>query len=359
MTVSNEFWQQIRQYAQQTLQLTDIAATNTDLTPYLPYFNDWIEKGYHADLTYMTKHGDLRWRPDKLVPGTQSVIVATLNYLPEQYSLKKIRQRLTTPSNYAAISYYAQGRDYHKVLRKKLEKLAQYITQQTNADHTYRVFTDSAPVLEKPLAEKSGLGWIGKHGNLMNRNGSFFFIGVIFTSINFQNQRYAPYHDHCGRCQACITQCPTGAIVANKVVDANRCLSYLTIENKGGIPLEFRRPLGNRIYGCDDCQLVCPFNQSSQTTSITDFLPRSSLTPKRLIELAQWDEPTFLQQTQGSAIRRIGHWAWIRNIVIALGNAPFDQTIIHQLKTMAQFYQHDPVVSEHINWALNQHLNPV
>ncbi len=277
----------------------------------------WLEQGFHAEMAYMTKHGAKRSRPGELIPGTRRVISVRMDYLPEPQD--SALQVLDNPL-LAFISRYALGRDYHKVLRKRLQRLAKRI-EQAVGEYGYRVFVDSAPVLEKPLAEKAGLGWIGKHSNLINQSaGSWFFLGEIYTDLPLLLDE--PAQNHCGSCRACLDICPTRAIVEPYQVDAGRCISYLTIELKGSIPVEFRKAIGNRIYGCDDCQQVCPWNRFAQLTVIDDFLPRHGLDASDLCEVFLWDEALFLKRTEGSAIRRIGHLCWLRNIAVALGNAP-------------------------------------
>jgi len=254
----------------------------------------------------------------------------------------------------ALISRYALGRDYHKVMRSRLKKLARRI-EEAVGPFGHRVFTDSAPVLEKPLAEKSGLGWIGKHTNLLNRHaGSWFFLGEIYTDLELPADE--PVSDHCGSCRRCIDICPTQAIVAPYQLDARRCISYLTIELKGSIPEEFRRPMGNRIYGCDDCQMVCPWNRYAQHSRVDDFRPRKDLDAGDLVELFAWDEATFLERTEGTAIRRIGVERWLRNIAVALGNAPTTPAVVAALQ--ARRDHESALVREHVEWALGQHGEP-
>ncbi|WP_119328461.1 tRNA epoxyqueuosine(34) reductase QueG [Cysteiniphilum halobium] len=355
-SVNLEQWSSIKQFALNTLSISDISVTDCQLNQYIPKYQSWIEQGYHADLEYMVKHGSKRYTPHELVTGTKSIIVIRLNYLPQAYCFKGIRQKLATPSVDAAISVYAHGRDYHKVLRQKLSKLSNFI-QSIFPEHSARVFTDSAPVLEKPLAEKAGLGWIGKNSNLLHPiDGSFFFIGCIYSNLDFSAFAQPLIADQCGKCQACIKACPTNAIVNNKVIDANKCISYLTIENKGMIPLQYRQAIGNRIYGCDDCQLVCPINKEAPITTEPDFLARSHLSNQSLINLAQWSEQEFLKKTEGSAIRRIGYHAWLRNIYVALGNAPFSTEIIALLETAKQTHTNNVLLLDHINWGIEQQM---
>ena len=344
-------WQQIKSFAIEKLGFSDIAATDCDLSAYIPKFKQWLAKHYHGDLGYMTKHGHKRYTPEALVKNTKSVIMVRLNYLPERYRFKNLRQQLQNKSKIAKISYYAQGRDYHKIIRKKLLKLDDFIKQLLPA-HQCRVFSDSAPVLEKPLAEKAGLGWIGKNSNLINnQHGSFFFLGSLYSNIDFSAFSNPKQQDYCAACKACIKACPTDAIVDGRMVDAKKCISYLTIENKGQIPVEFRKKIGNRIYGCDDCQLVCPINVHAPLTDEKDFLTRQSLSAASLVDLLAWNEEKFLACTEGSAIRRIGYTAWLRNIIVGLGNAPKSSAIITALVQKSKEIKH-PMLTEHIDWAI-------
>jgi epoxyqueuosine reductase len=330
------------------LGLDAIGITDTCLQQAELLLAQWLREGFHGDMDYMSRHGSKRSRPDELQPGTLSVIAARLNYLPEPLSLSLAVQQ---DAQQAFISRYALGRDYHKVLRKRLQKLAERIEREIGAG-TYRVYVDSAPVLEKPLAQKAGLGWIGKHTNLIAKQaGSWFFLGEIYTDLPLISD--LPAQDHCGSCQACLEVCPTQAIIAPYVLDARRCISYLTIELQGAIPEHFRQAIGNRIYGCDDCQQVCPWNRFAQLTREEDFLPRHSLDSQTLIQLFAWNEVEFLTRTQGSAIRRLGYERWLRNIAVALGNAPTTATLIRALTQRHQ----DPssLVREHVAWALQRH----
>jgi epoxyqueuosine reductase len=308
----------------------------------------WLERQFHGEMGYMSHHGMKRSQPDLLVPGTLRVISVRMDYLPEDQQVA--RELLDHPSK-AYISRYALGRDYHKVLRSRLRKLARAI-QEEIGPFGYRVFVDSAPVLEKPIAEKAGLGWIGKHTNLLNRRaGSWFFLGELYTDIELPVDQ--PEQSHCGTCRACIDICPTGAIVGPYRLDARRCISYLTIELKGSIPLEFRSMIGNRIYGCDDCQLVCPWNKFAARTGEQDFAPRHNLDSADLTELFQWDEETWKARTEGSAIRRIGYEQWLRNVAVALGNATGTAAVIAALKSRQD--SASSIVREHVEWALRQH----
>ena len=309
---------------------------------------DWLAAGRHGEMDYMARHGTRRARPAELVPGTVRVISVRMDYLPER--VMPTQAVLDDPQR-AFVSRYALGRDYHKVLRTRLQKLADRISARVGA-FGYRVFTDSAPVLEKALAEQAGLGWIGKHTNLIHRDtGSWFFLGELYTDLPLPLD--VPATNHCGSCHACIDICPTGAIVAPYELDARRCISYLTIELHGPIPLELRPLIGNRIFGCDDCQLVCPWNKFAQPTHEPDFAPRHRLDAPQLVALFAWTEEEFLRNTEGSAIRRIGYVRWLRNIAVALGNAPRSESVIAALRARAE---HSSVlVREHVAWALARH----
>jgi epoxyqueuosine reductase len=294
----------------------------------------------------MARHGQRRSRPAELVAGTVRVICARLDYLPPARDIAAV---LADPA-LAFVSRYALGRDYHRVLRTRLQRLATRIAERVGT-FGYRVFVDSAPVLEKPLAEKAGLGWIGKHTNLIARDaGSWFFLGEIYTDLPLPVD--APATGHCGRCQACLDVCPTRAIVAPYRLDARRCISYLTIELEGPIPEPLRAALGNRVYGCDDCQLVCPWNRFARLTTEADFLPRHDLDQATLIELFGWEEAEFLRRTEGSAIRRIGHLRWLRNIAVAIGNGPATAPARHALE--ARSAHSSTLVREHVGWALDR-----
>lgn len=326
-----------------------IGIADTDLSTAELRLQDWLAKNFHGEMDYMAAHGTKRSRPHELMPGTLRVITVRLNYWPEAADAST---NLATPER-AYVSRYAVGRDYHKVLRSRLQQLAEKIEAVTGA-FGYRVFTDSAPVMEVELATKSGLGWRGKHTLLINQNeGSYFFLGEIYTFLPLPID--TPHGDHCGSCFACAAACPTGAIVGPYQVDARRCISYLTIELKGSIPIELRPLMGNRIYGCDDCQLVCPWNRFAKTDSLPDFQPRHGLDSTTLVELFGWSEEEFLNKTEGSAIRRIGHERWLRNIAVALGNAPATVQSISALK--ARLSHCSALVREHVEWAL-QRLTP-
>ena len=309
---------------------------------------DWLKAKFHGSMDYMERHGSKRSRPEELVPGTVRVISVRMDYLPESQDAAKA---LLDDGSIAYISRYALGRDYHKVLRGRLRALARHIEERIG-EFGYRVFVDSAPVLEKALAEKAGIGWVGKHTNVLNRDsGSWFFLGELYTDLPLPVD--TPEVSHCGTCSACIDVCPTKAIVAPYSLDARRCISYLTIENKGAIPVEFRKAIGNRIYGCDDCQLFCPWNKFAEPTGEDDFAPRHGLDTPKLTDLFSWSEETWLEKTEGSAIRRIGHERWLRNVAVALGNA--DTTPEVQSALAARQHDESPLIAEHVEWALKQH----
>jgi epoxyqueuosine reductase len=313
---------------------------------------DWLRRGRHGEMGYMARHGTRRSRPAELVPGTLRVVSVRVDYLPEDQDA--MEARLADPTT-AFISGYALGRDYHKVLRRRLQRLAERV-QAVIGPFGYRVFVDSAPVLEKPLARRAGLGWVGKHTNLINaRAGSWFFLGEIYVDLPLPADE--PADDHCGRCRACLDVCPTGAIVAPYELDARLCVSYLTIELKGPIPEALRPLIGNRVFGCDDCQLVCPWNRFAAATSEEDFLPRHGLAGASLIELFAWDEPEFLRRTEGSPIRRIGHQYWLRNIAVALGNAPPSPAVVAALETRQGHASE--LVREHVAWALDRQVRSI
>ncbi len=308
----------------------------------------WLELERHGEMHYMQKHGDMRSHPEQLVPGTVRVISARMNYWPRASA--DARAELGDARR-AYVARYAVGRDYHKLMRKRLKAYAESIEQRVGP-MGYRVFVDSAPVLERALARNAGLGWIGKHTNLLDRNaGSWFFLGEIFTDVPLPPD--APVTEHCGSCRACIDVCPTGAIVAPYELDARRCISYLTIELKGSIPEALRPAIGNRIFGCDDCQLFCPWNKFAQTASEDDFTPRHGLDSATLVELFGWSEDEWSERTAGSAIRRAGYEGWLRNIAVALGNAPTEPEIVDALRTRANHAS--AMVREHVEWALERH----
>jgi epoxyqueuosine reductase len=311
------------------------------------YLNAWLAAGMHGEMEYMARHGSRRSRPAELVPGTLRVISARMDYWPGNAAAADAV--LADPS-LAYVSRYALGRDYHKLLRRRLQQLADRISAEIGP-FGYRVFTDSAPVLEKALARNAGLGWIGKHSNLIDKQtGSWFFLGEIYTDLPLPVD--APAGNHCGTCTRCIPACPTGAIVAPYQVDARRCISYLTIELHGAIPEALRPAIGNRIYGCDDCQLVCPWNKFARISAEPDFRVRHGLDAASLVELFGWDETTFLSRSEGSAIRRIGWERWLRNIAVALGNGPASADAMAALQARAD--HPSAMVREHVGWALQR-----
>jgi epoxyqueuosine reductase len=322
--------------------------TTTELDAAEAHLLRWLNAGRHGQMAYMERHGTRRSRPAELVPGTVRIISLRMDYWPPQ--ARGAGEVLQDPE-LAFVSRYALGRDYHKVVRKRLQRLADRITSCTGP-FGYRAFTDSAPVLEKALAENAGLGWIGKHTNLINeRAGSWFFLGELFTNLPLPAD--PPATNHCGDCHACIEACPTQAITAPYQLDARRCISYLTIEARGSIPVPLRTALGNRIYGCDDCQLVCPWNRFATPSSEADFAPRHGLDARELVSLFQWSEPVFEQKMRGSAIYRIGYECWLRNIAVALGNAPTTPAVVLALEEKSR--HPSELVREHVAWALQQH----
>lgn len=334
----------------QDLGFQHVGITDIDVGIAESRFLAWLAAGRHGDMDYMARHGTRRSRPAELIPGTISVICARMDYLPEPH--RKLDEALADPVR-AFVSRYALGRDYHKLMRRRLQGLASRIAREIGP-FGHRVFVDSAPVLEKPLAQKAGLGWIGKHTNLIHRKGgSWFFLGEIYTDLDLPPD--SPANDHCGRCRSCLDICPTGAIVAPYELDARLCISYLTIEHRGSIPEPLRALMGNRIYGCDDCQLVCPWNRFARLTAEADLLAREGLNTATLIELFAWDEATFLARTEGSAIRRIGHVRWLRNLAIALGNGPASVEVRQALATRVT--HPDPLVREHVRWAIARHAD--
>ena len=328
------------------LGFQQVGIANTDLTLAEQRLEQWLGEHNHGDMAYMAAHGAKRSRPTKLVPGTLSIVSVRMDHLPPNDRPLEILER----PELGYVSRYALGRDYHKILRKRLQRLADRIAEQAGR-FGYRVFVDSAPVLEKPIAEKAGLGWVGKHTNLVNRRaGSWFFLGELYTDLPLPPD--LPAANHCGRCKACMEICPTRAITAPYILDARRCISYLTIELRGPIPEELRPLMGNRIYGCDDCLLACPWNRFATPTVEQDFLPRNGLDSPQLMDLFRWTEQEFLSRLEGSPIRRIGHERWLRNIAVALGNAPASAEII---ETLENWKEHpSEIVREHVEWALGQ-----
>ena len=338
---------QVQEWAQE-LGFADIGFSDTDLSAASKEFREWLRRGFNGEMSYLSRNLEKRFDPQRLLPGTVRIISARMDYSPEAFP-----NALKDPS-IAYVSRYALGRDYHKVVRKRLAKIARKLVAATGGTH--RAFVDSAPVLERPIAEKAGLGWVGKNTLILNRQaGSFFFLGEIFTDIPFEVST-PNGKDHCGSCSSCITSCPTGAIVGPRELDARLCISYLTIEFKGSIPLELRPLVGNRIFGCDDCQLVCPWNRFAPQTEVSDFAPRHELDRAKIVDLLGWDEDTFRERTLGMALRRINYQQWIRNLAVAAGNAPYSEELVNalQLKQAEMTTRDDALCQEHITWALNR-----
>lgn len=352
--------------AARSLGFGDVRISDTDLSQASERLKEWLKAGRHGDMNYMSERAHLRANPAELQPGTIRVITARMDYLPDDTEIRQAidwrdmeMAKVENPTQ-AVVAMYARGRDYHKVLRQRLQTLAEEIQKKVGS-LGYRVFVDSGPVMEVELAQKSGLGWRGKHTLLLNREaGSMFFLGEILVDVPFPVDE--PITSHCGECAACINICPTGAITAPYQLDARRCISYLTIEHKGSIPLELRPLMGNRIYGCDDCQLACPWNKFAQMTSLPDFLPRHGLDQASLLDLWSWSEEDFLSHHEGSPIRRIGYQAWLRNLAVGIGNAlqttALSQSQKEQMRValINKRATVSPMVQEHIDWALNAGL---
>lgn len=336
----------IREFAT-TLGFQQLAVTDIDLSAYQGHLDAWLARNFHGEMDYMARHRDLRLHPEDLHPGTIRVLSVRMDYsLTMEQSLTPLKNR-----EKAYISRYARGRDYHKLIRKRLQQLAERITDVAGP-MGYRAFVDSAPVLERALAEKAGLGWIGKNTMLLNKKaGSWFFLGELFTDLPLPVDE--PVSGHCGSCRACLDICPTQAFAGANELDARRCISYLTIELKGSIPEALRSAIGNRVFGCDDCQLICPWNKFSQLSQESDFAPRHGLDNADLIELFLWSEETFMRNTEGSAIRRTGYEGWLRNLAVGLGNAPSTIPVLSALQSRQQ--HPSALVREHVAWALQQH----
>ncbi len=349
----------IREWARE-LGFSDAGISRPELGADLDHLRDWLARGHHGSMAYMERDPHLRAAPSVLRPGTLSVISVRLPYWPQARDAEAV----LADGRLAYISRYALGRDYHRVMRARLLRLARRIEREIGP-LGHRVFADSAPILEKAMARNASLGWIGKHTLLIQRGqdvvrssggtsggGSWFFLGELFLDLPLEPDRRAPVADGCGRCSACIRACPTGAIVGPYKVDARRCISYLTIEHHGPIPEEFRAPMGNRIFGCDDCQLACPWNREAGATAESDFTPRHGLDAARLLELWNWNEAEWLQKTEGMPLRRLDHARWLRNLAIALGNAPRSIEVVTALERHAA--HPDDAVREHVAWALRQ-----
>ena len=331
------------------LGFAEAGIAGTELGKDETYLQRWLDDGHHGEMDYMARHGTRRSRPAELEPGTLRVISVRMDYVPPG---TRNAWQVIEDGEAAYVARYALGRDYHKLMRNRLQKLAGMIGGKIG-DFGYRAYVDSAPVLEKALARNAGLGWIGKHTVLINRGaGSYFFLGELYTDLPLPVD--TPASAHCGSCRRCIDICPTQAIVGPYRLDARRCISYLTIELRGSIPEELRAPMGNRIFGCDDCQLICPWNKFAQEAQEPDFAPRHSLDGAKLIDLFAWEEDEFLRRTEGMAIRRTGYEGWLRNIAVALGNAPTSEAVVAALHSRAMHAS--AIVREHVTWALAQHV---
>ncbi|MFL0810390.1 MAG: tRNA epoxyqueuosine(34) reductase QueG [Agarilytica sp.] len=336
------------------LGFQDVGIAEADTSSEKVHLEKWLNDNYHGSMAWMEERKDLRLAPQKLVPGSTRIISARMDYLPAESEQIKV---LKSPEK-AYLSRYALGRDYHKLIRKRLAQLAKKIEAYCEDKHlgsveNQRAFVDSAPVLERPLAKKAGLGWVGKHTLLINPHaGSWFFLGEIFTNLPLPVSRNT-VDDQCGDCQACMQVCPTDAFPRPYVLDARRCISYLTIEHKGAIPEKFREPMGNRVFGCDDCQAICPWNKYASFSQENDFQPRHNLNNSDLLTLFLWTEDEFLNNTAGSPIRRIGYENWLRNLSIGLGNAPTSSTIIAALQNRLNQSKKD-WLCEHYHWAIAQ-----
>ena len=329
------------------LGFSQLGITDIDLKKDKDYLKKWLDNGFHGSMKYMESHGSKRGHPEDLVKGTKRVISVSMDYLPEEYNGKD----LLSNSKKGLVSGYARGRDYHKLMRSRLKKLANKI--KVHSPHENRVFVDSAPVLEKALAQKAGLGWIGKNTLLINKKmGSYFFLGEIYTDLELPIDKPADTN-HCGTCTNCMDVCPTKAFKGPNQLDARKCISYLTIEHKGSIDKKLRPLMGNRVFGCDDCQIFCPWNKFAQYTSEDDFQPRHGLDNSDLIDLFMWTEEEFLKKTEGSPIRRAGYFGWLRNLAIGLGNSESSKNVIAAL-TSRQEHPSD-MVREHVKWALQEH----
>ncbi|WP_449430922.1 tRNA epoxyqueuosine(34) reductase QueG [Pseudomonas putida] len=339
--------QSIKNWGQE-LGFAHVGIADVDLGEHEQHLERWLDAGYQGEMDYLAAHGSKRAHPDQLIPGTLRVVSLRMDYLPGD---TQMAQRLAQPEK-AYVSRYALGRDYHKLVRKRVQHLADRI-QAEIGPFGYRAFVDSAPVLEKAIAEKAGLGWIGKNTLLLNRKaGSYFFLAELFVDLPLPVDQ-AHTSEHCGRCQACLDICPTQAFVGPYVLDARRCISYLTIELKQAIPVELRPMIGNRVFGCDDCQIVCPWNRFARPTQESDFMPRHGLENAELAALFLWDEATFLRKTEGSPLRRAGYERWLRNLAVGLGNAPSTIAVVEALKARRE--HPSELVREHVLWALAQH----
>ncbi len=341
--------QQVKTWGRE-LGFQQVGIADIDVSAHAAHLREWLGKQYHGEMAYMERHAELRGDPAQLVPGTLRVISLRMDYLPADIQTISVLQN----PGQAYLSRYALGRDYHKLIRRRLQQLAERIEQEVGS-FGYRAFVDSAPVLERAFAEKAGLGWIGKNTMLINkRAGSWFFLGELFTDLPLELDEPAGFH--CGTCTACLDVCPTQAFVGAQVLDARRYISYLTIELRTSIPLELRPLMGNRVFGCDDCQLCCPWNKFSSPTQETGFTPRHQLDQVQLVDLFNWSEDEFLRYTEGSAIRRIGYECWLRNLAVGLGNAPASAIIVAALQ--ARLTHPSELVREHVEWALTRQSQP-
>ncbi len=331
------------------LGFDEIGIADVDLSSVSADYREWLRCRFHGEMDYMEQNVEKRLSPDVLLPGTIRVIAVRMRYA-------SYAPRSTGDQSEAYISNYARGRDYHKVVRRRLARIARKISEVAGGNH--RAFTDSAPVLEKPIAQKAGLGWVGKNTLILHPDaGSCFFLGEIYTDLPLPTTS-EPVQDQCGSCIACINSCPTGAIVGDGRIDARKCISYLTIELKGTIPMELRPQVGNRIFGCDDCQLVCPWNRTTPEPHESDFAPRDVLTERPIKELLEWSEEDFLRNTEGMALRRLNYSQWVRNLAVAAGNAPYDLLLVSGLgsKRMEMLARDDSICVEHIDWALDRQV---
>jgi epoxyqueuosine reductase len=348
--VDQAWMQQLRLWASE-LGFASLGVADVDVAQAEPGLAAWLEAGFHGEMDYMARHAALRTDPAALTPGTVRAVMVSMDYAPQDPDWVEQAWATLADAERAYVSRYALGRDYHKVVRSRLAALARRI-EQAAGPFGWRAFCDSAPVMEVELARRAGLGWRGKHTLLLSREGgSMRFLGTLYTDLPLPTD--APVDEHCGRCEACIQACPTGAIVAPYRLDARRCIAYLTIELQGSIPEDFRQAIGNRIYGCDDCQLACPWNKYAARAALPDFAARHRLDTASLIELFAWDRTQFDTAFEGSAIRRIGHERWLRNLAVALGNAPSSPAVIEALRSR----EHDAstLVADHVQWALSQH----
>jgi epoxyqueuosine reductase len=335
----------------QELGFADVGVARLTLDADAAHLGDWLRAGFHGSMAYMARSAAQRASPQELRPGTLSVVSARMACIPPAADAHGV----LADGAAGYIARYALGRDYHRLLRKRLKRLAERMCRELGP-FGYRVLADSAPALEKALARNARLGWVGKNTLIMSRDaGSFSLLGEIYCDLELEPESTAAPRNHCGTCTACIDVCPTRAIVAPYRLDARRCISYLTIENRGPIPVEFRRAIGNRIFGCDDCQLVCPWNRYAKVSGEKDFAARHGLDRPSLVELFAWDEPTWLAKTEGMALRRATYIGWLRNVAVALGNAPTSPEVLSALRLRAE--HPGALVREHVEWALAQHTS--